>query len=202
MLTKFNDSNNVNTVTSDSINLYINDGFHIDAKESMIDREKDKDCTFKAVLKKDVDGIECKVVIKLSGDDKCYTYNKVETVGDTVWSEETRSFKSSSNVIQKEDVNNKTNTENTESTKDSVDCKYSDEDWVKEHRKRMKRISDKYGFNWDWLYDEPSFNKLDDVIKTDKRDTKKKVPVESLVDHRRDEMRDSLLDLVNFIFGK
>lgn len=197
MLTKFNDSNDVNTVTSDSINLYINDGFHIDAKESMIDRDKDKDCTFKAVLKKDVDGIECKVVIKLSGDDKCYTYNKVETVGDTVWSEETRSFKSSSNVIHKEDVDNKTNTENADSTKDS-DCKQSDEDWMKEHRKRMKRISDKYGFIWDWFCDEPSFNKLDDVIKTDKRDTKK----ESLADHKRDEMRDSLLDLVNFIFGK
>lgn len=96
MLTKFNDSSDMNTLASDAIHSYIKDGYRIDAKESVIDRDKDRDCTFKAVLKKDADGIECKTVITLSdnGDDKnkhC-TYHKVETVGDTKWSEETRTF--------------------------------------------------------------------------------------------------------------
>lgn len=95
MLTKFND---MNEVVSDAIHSCIKDGYKIDAKESVIDREKDKDCVFKAVLKKDVDGIECKTVITLSdnGDDKnkyC-TYHKVETVGDTKWSEETHTYSS------------------------------------------------------------------------------------------------------------
>ena len=96
MLTKFSDSNEMNTLASNEINSYIKDGYHIDAKESVIDRDKDKDCTFKAVLKKDVDGIECKTVITLTdnGDDKNKScmYHKVDTVGDTRWSEETRTY--------------------------------------------------------------------------------------------------------------
>ncbi len=99
MLTKFNDSNDMNTVASDAIHSYIKDGYRIDAKESVIDREKDKDCTFKAVLKKDVDGIECKTVITLneSKDDNNHvcSYSKVDWVGDTKWSEESRSFSTS-----------------------------------------------------------------------------------------------------------
>ena len=95
MLTKFND---MDVIASDAIYSCIKDGYKIDVKESIIDYEKDKDCVFKAVLKKDVDGIECKTIITLSdnGDDKnsyC-TYHKVETVGDTKWSEETRTFSS------------------------------------------------------------------------------------------------------------
>ncbi len=184
MLTKFNDSNDMNTVASDAIHSYIKDGYHIDAKESVIDREKDKDCTFKAVLKKDVDGIECKTVITLSdnGDDKnkhC-TYHKVESVGDTKWSEETRTFscttdKAKLNNVVKDNLLNK-----------SWD---DDNDWLTAHRKRMKRISDMYGFGWDWFDDyNKSFKRLADVIKvpnddrikvakpdcsnTDKKDTK------------------------------
>lgn len=96
MITKFNDSSDMNILASDVINSYIRDGYRIDAKESMIDQVKDNDCTFKAVLKRDIDGIECKAVITVSdnGDDKnkyC-EYRKVETVGDTKWSEETRTF--------------------------------------------------------------------------------------------------------------
>ena len=95
MLTKFND---MNSVASEAIHSCIRDGYHIDAKESVIDREKDKDCVFKAVLKKDANGIECKTVITLSdnGDDrnKYCTYHKVETVGDTKWSEETHTYSS------------------------------------------------------------------------------------------------------------
>jgi len=100
MLTKFDSSSDMNTVVSDAIHSYIKDGYRIDAKESVIDREKDKNCTFKAVLKKDVDGIECKTVIELfdNGDDKNKrsTYHRVETVGDTKWSEETRSLSTNS----------------------------------------------------------------------------------------------------------
>lgn len=81
---------------SDMIHSYIKDGYKIDSKESVIDREKDKDCTFKAVLKKDVDGIECKTIITLSdnGDDKnkSCTYHKVDMVGDEKWNEVTSSF--------------------------------------------------------------------------------------------------------------
>lgn len=161
MLTKFNDSNDMNTVASDAIHSYIKDGYRIDAKESVIDREKDKDCTFKAVLKKDVDGIECKTVITLSdnGDDKnkhC-TYHKVETVGDTKWSEETRTFSSST-------------TSNT-NTKDRNEFKpktWEDgSNWLENHRNRMKRISDKYGFGWDWFDSDKFFNsfkRLSDII--------------------------------------
>ena len=162
MLTKFSDSNDMNTVASDAIHSYIKDGYKIDAKESVIDREKDKDCTFKAVLKKDVDGIECKTVITLTdnGDDKNkhYTYHKVEAVGDTKWSEETRTFSSSTD---------KTKLNNTD--KDNLlDKVWNDDiDWLTAHRKRMKRISDMYGFGWDWFndYNKP-FKRLSDVIKT------------------------------------
>lgn len=152
MLTKFKDSNDMNTIASDAIHSYIKDGYRIDAKESVIDRDKDKDCTFKAVLKKDVDGIECKTVITLTdnGDDKIKscTYHKVETVGDTKWSEETRTFKSSTSETKCND----------------------EDDWLKDHRKRMKRISDKYGFGWDWFEDniDDRFKRLTDVIKTTK----------------------------------
>ena len=96
MITKFNSSNDMNSIASDAINSYINDGYRIDAKESVIDRDKDKDCTFKAVLKKDVDGIELKTTITITdnGDDKnkSCTYHKVESAGDIKWSEETRTF--------------------------------------------------------------------------------------------------------------
>lgn len=98
-LKKF-DSDALNTEISHAIHKYIADGYHIDAKESVIDREKDKDCTFKAVLKKDVDGIECKTIITLhenkNDNSHACKYHKVETVGDTKWSEETRSFSTNS----------------------------------------------------------------------------------------------------------
>ena len=96
MLTRFND---MNEVVSDAIHSCIKDGYKIDAKESVIDREEDdKDCVFKAVLKKDVDGIECKTTITLNDNkddkNKYCTYHKVETVGDTKWSEETHTYSS------------------------------------------------------------------------------------------------------------
>ena len=110
MLTKYND---MNAIASDAINSYISDGYHIDAKESVIDRDKDKDCTFKVVLKKDVDGIELKTTITITdnGDDKnkSCTYHKVETAGDLKWSEETRTFSHSTDQIKlNSTVNNAT----------------------------------------------------------------------------------------------
>lgn len=96
MITRLNDSNDMNILASDTINSYIRDGYRIDAKESMIDQVKDNDCTFTAVLKRDIDGIECKAVITVSDNEddknKYCEYRKVETVGDTKWSEEIRTF--------------------------------------------------------------------------------------------------------------
>lgn len=142
MLTKFNSSNDMNTVASDAIHSYIEDGYHIDAKESVIDRDKDKDCTFKAVLKKDVDGIECKTTITLTdnGDDKnkACTYHKVETVGDTKWSEETRTFSSSTDKT-------KLNTPNFDKARKMWESDIND--W----RKQARYLSDAYNLGWDWL---------------------------------------------------
>ena len=121
MLTKFNSSNDMNSIASDAISSYINDGYRIDAKESVIDRDKDKDCTFKAVLKKDVDGIELKTTITITdnGDDKnkSCTYHKVETAGDLKWSEETRTFSHSTDQIKlNSTVNNNTICDNNNKT--------------------------------------------------------------------------------------
>ena len=117
MLTKFNSSNDMNSIASDAISSYINDGYRIDAKESVIDRNKDKDCTFKAVLKKDVDGIELKTTITITdnGDDKnkSCTYHKVETAGDLKWSEETRTFSHSTDQIKLNSTENNSNIDGT-----------------------------------------------------------------------------------------
>ena len=93
-MTKF-DSEYMNSKVEKDIHSYISDDYKIDCKESMIDPE-DKYCTFKAVLKKDVDGIECKTIIKLSESENSHMYNKVEIVGDTKWSEESHSYSTSS----------------------------------------------------------------------------------------------------------
>lgn len=193
MLTKFNDSNDMNTVASDAIHSYIKDGYHIDAKESVIDREKDKDCTFKAVLKKDIDGINCKTVIKLTdnGDDKnkhC-TYHKVETVGDTKWSEETRTFSCTTDKT-------KLNSAVKNHVLDNI-CKtprmwwnHADDDFYDYYHDTVRNIFKDFGLHCDWFGDEFSdrHKRLADIIKvpnddrikvakpdcsnTDKKDTK------------------------------
>lgn len=120
MLTKFNSYNDMNSIASDAISSYINDGYRIDAKESVIDRNKDKDCTFKAVLKKDVDGIELKTTITITdnGDDKnkSCTYHKVESAGDIKWSEETRTFSHSTDQIKLNSTVNNSNIDDTNKT--------------------------------------------------------------------------------------
>lgn len=83
---------------SDMIRKYTLDGYKIDCNESTVnqDNDADKDCTFKAVLKKDVDGIECKTIIRLLEEKtaigKSTTLSKVEYVGDTKWSAESHSY--------------------------------------------------------------------------------------------------------------
>lgn len=175
MLTKFNDSNDMNTIAADAIHSYIKDGYRIDAKESVIDRDKDKNCTFKAVLKKDVDGIECKIVITLTdnGDDKnrSCTYNKVETVGDTKWREETRSFSSSTDKT-------KLNSAVKNHVMDNL-CKtprmwwdHADDDFYDYYHDTVRNIFKDFGLHCDWFGDKFSdrFKRLSDVIKTPTRD--------------------------------
>ena len=83
---------------SDMIRKYTLDGYKIDCKDSAVDPDSDvdKDCTFKAVLKKDIDGIECKTIIRLLEEKtaigKSTTLSKVEYVGDTKWSAESHSY--------------------------------------------------------------------------------------------------------------
>jgi len=164
MLTKINNTaNDMNTVASDAINSYIKDGYRIDAKESVIDREKDKDCTFKAVLKKDVDGVECKTVITLSdnGDDtnKSCKYHKVETVGDTKWSEETRTF---SRSTSKSNLNNAV--DKVLKSNPARSSLWNDDKWLENHRKRMQRIFDDWNmFGSDSFF--KTFKHIDDLIK-------------------------------------
>ena len=180
------ESNDMNSYASDAIHSYLKDGYRIDAKESVIDRDEDKDCTFKAVLKKDVDGIECKTVITLSetGKDdsnKTCTYHKVESVGDTKWSEETRTFSSSTDKT-------KLNSAVKNHILDNI-CKtprmwwnYADDDFVDYYHDTVRNIFKDFGLHCDWFGDEFSDRqkRLADDKKThtsnesnvDKKDTK------------------------------
>lgn len=94
---------------SDMIRKYTLDGYKIDCKESAVDPDSDvdKDCTFKVVLKKDIDGIECKTIIRLLEEKtaigKSTTLSKVEYVGDTKWSAESHSYSHSYTCPAKDD---------------------------------------------------------------------------------------------------
>ena len=149
MMTKY-DANKVNSDIADTVHKYIADGYRIDCKDSII-TDDDKGCTFKAVLTKDVDGIECKVKVTLSetGDEsnKTYTYHKVDTVGDIRWSEETRSYSSSTN------------------TKNSVDNKIASTFVKSSVSGPRKEDPTKYTCKC-----PSAFNCLDDVIKVPKKD--------------------------------
>lgn len=183
MLTKFNDSNDMNTIASDAIHSYLKDGYRIDANESVIDR-KDKDCAFKAVLKKDTDGIECKTVITLTdnGDEKnkSCTYHKVETVGDTKWSEETRTFSSSTDKT-------KLNSAVKNHILDNI-CRtprmwwsHADDDFIDYYHDTVRNIFKDFGLHCDWFGDEFSDRQkrladkkasADNKLNADKKDTK------------------------------
>ena len=122
MITKFND---MNAVVSEAINACFKEGYTIDAKESVIDQEKEKDCTFKTVMKRDLDGIECKTIIKLTNNsddkNKYCKYHKVEFVGDTKWSEEIRTFSCSNDKTK---FNSRVNSDNVDNT-----CKQNTKQW-------------------------------------------------------------------------
>ncbi len=185
MLTKFHDSNDMKTIAYDAIRSYIRAGYRIDAKESVIDREKDKDCTYKAVLKKNVGGINCKTVITLSdnGDDKnkhC-AYHKVEIVGDTKWSEETRTFSCSTDKT-------KLNSTSKNHTLDNI-CRtprmwwdYADDDFIDHYHDTVRSIFKDFDLHCDWFGDEfsdcrkrPADDKkasTDNKSSTNKKDTK------------------------------
>ena len=91
MLTKFNE---MNTLASNEIISYIKNGYRIDAKESAIDREKYKDCIFKAVLKKDIDRTRYKTVITLTYDEenRFCMYHKVDMIDNIRQCEETHTY--------------------------------------------------------------------------------------------------------------
>lgn len=216
MLMKY-DADKVNSEIADAIHKYIADGYRIDCKESAIDKDKDKDCTFKAVLKKDVDGIECKTTITLSesGDDsnKSYTYHKVETVGDTRWSEESRSYSSSIKTAKdfKSDPDLR-----IKDFKSALDFHVDDgSKYTCKCPSAFSRLEDYIKLNTNT--DDKKYDKSDNV-KAD--NDKKKVPIEDLIDkskpikdaydkhktffdklHDEDDM-DDLIKLVRYIFGR
>lgn len=213
MLTKFNNFKDINGFISDTMHSYIKDGYNIDMKESAIDKENDGDCTFKSVLKRDVDGIECKAVITLYEKDtahgKSFTFHKVDSVGDTKWGEETRTFESSCNVCSSKDDrvykddNSKTatNTHNkkfyvkdTHNTKSNKDTKQDENDvsWVIENCDRLKRILTKNGCDCSWIskYTKQAESKRDNCTC--------KNEVTSTEDNY-DE--DSLVKLIRYLFG-
>ena len=218
MLTKFN-NDNMDSFVSNVVNSYMSDGYHIDTKDSIIDHNLDKDCISKFVLKKDVDGIECKTVITLTddGDDKnkSYTYHKIETVGDTKWTEETRTFKS---YTDKSKLNSSVNstTDNNVKIKSSKNRDYFDDDLFDYYHNCINNIFDKFGLGCDWFVDrKPSFKRLDDYIRPstksdDKTNTKQnddhvdksKVNDNLPKQDKDDEVEDSLIKLVRYIFGR
>lgn len=188
------DNSDMNTLASNAIHSCLQDGYRIDAKESVIDANKDKDCTFKAVLKKDVDGIECKTIIKVSetgssDKNKSYSYNKVEYVGDTKWSEE-RAYSSSTSVYSH--VNEKESNKAKHTCKDSntkYECKCPSaftrlDDVIKINNKEQSDSAKHIKVNSDDS-EEDIYNKI-----VNKEESKKE-----------DELEDSLITLVRYLFN-
>ena len=206
MLTKFNSSNDMNSIASDAISSYINDGYHIDAKESVIDRNKDKDCTFKAVLKKDVDGIELKTTITITdnGDDKnkSCTYHKVETAGDLKWSEETRTFSHSTDQIKLNSTENNSNIDDTNKTSHTLfdhEDEFNDYDHDTARRifKDFRLFNDEFNDN---LYEFIDRRKhISDVNKTTSSDKKQSTNDESSKDTKCKSAYQRLDDYIKHI---
>lgn len=206
MLTKFNSSNDMNVVASDAISSYINDGYRIDAKESVIDRNKDKDCTFKAVLKKDVYGIELKTTITISdnGDDKnkSCTYHKVETAGDIKWSEETRTFSHSTDYIKLNSTVNNSSIDDTNKTSHALfdhEDEFTDyyHDTVRRIFKDFRLFNDEFIDN---LYEFIDCRKhISDINKTTSSDKKRSTNDESSKDTKCKSAYQRLDDYIKHI---
>lgn len=199
MLTKFNSSNDMNSIASDAISSYINDGYRIDAKESVIDRNKDKDCTFKAVLKKDVDGIELKTTITITdnGDDKnkSCTYHKVETAGDLKWSEETRTFSHSTDQIK---LNSTVNNNNIYDTNKTSHTLFDHEDDFTDyyHDTVMSIFKDFRLFNDEFVERRKH---ISDINKTTSSDKKQSTNDESSIDTKCKSAYQRLDDYIKHI---
>lgn len=200
MLTKFNSSNDMNSIASDAISSYINDGYRIDAKESVIDRDKDKDCTFKAVLKKDVDGIELKTTITITdnGDDKnkSCTYHKVETAGDLKWSEETRTFSHSTDQIKlNSTVNNNTICDNNNKTSHTLFD--HEDDFTDYYHDTVRRIFKDFSLFDDEFNDRRK--RISDINKTTSSDKKQSTNDESSKDTKCKSAYQRLDDYIKHI---
>ena len=199
MLTKFNSSNDMNAIASDAISSYINDGYRIDAKESVIDRNKDKDCTFKAVLKKDVDGIELKTTITITdnGDDKnkSCTYHKVETAGDLKWSEETRTFSHSTDQIKLNSTVNNSNIDDTNKTSHTL---FDHEDELTDYyHDTVRRIFKDFSLFNDEFSDRRK--RIADINKTTSSDKKQSTNDESSKDTKCKSAYQRLDDYIKHI---
>lgn len=199
MLTKFNSSNDMNVIASDTISSYINDGYRIDAKESVIDRNKDKDCTFKAVLKKDVDGIELKTTITITdnGDDKnkSCTYHKVETAGDLKWSEETRTFSHSTDQIKLNSTVNNSNIDDTNKTSHTL---FDHEDDLSDYyHDTVRRIFKDFSLFDDEFSDRRK--RIADINKTTVDDNKQSTNDESIKDKKDAKCKSAYQRLDDYI---
>ena len=199
MLTKFNSSNDMNAIASDAISSYINDGYRIDAKESVIDRDKDKDCTFKAVLKKDVDGIELKTTITITdnGDDKNKSciYHKVETAGDLKWSEETRTFSHSTDQIKLNSaVNNNTICDNNKTSHTLFD---HEDDLTDYYHDTVRRIFKDFSLFDDEFNDRRK--RISDINKTTSSNKKQSTNDESSKDTKCKSAYQRLDDYIKHI---
>lgn len=199
MLTKFNSSNDMNSIASDAISSYINDGYRIDAKESVIDRDKDKDCTFKAVLKKDVDGIELKTTITITdnGDDKnkSCTYHKVETAGDLKWSEETRTFSHSTDQIKLNSTVNNSNIDDTNKTSRTLFD--HEDDFTDYYHDTVRRIFKDFSLFDDEFNDRRK--RISDINKTTSSDKKQSTNDESSKDTKCKSAYQRLDDYIKHI---
>lgn len=82
---------------SDLIREYTNEGYKIDCKESIIDKSKEPDVTFKTVINKDINKIHCKVIIEitehLSEGWKFISLSKDEYVDDDLISHSLEEYK-------------------------------------------------------------------------------------------------------------
>ena len=198
MITKFNSSNDMNAIASDAINSYISDGYRIDAKESVIDRDKDKDCTFKAVLKKDVDGIELKTTITITdnGDDKnkSCTYHKVESAGDLKWSEETRTFSHSTDQIK---LNSTVNNATDDIHKTSHTLFDHEDELTDYYHDTVRRIFKDFSLFDDEFSD--SRKRIADINKTTSDDKKQSSNDESSKDKKCDKCKSSYHRLDDYI---
>lgn len=178
----------LNNQVSDAVHSYVKDGYKIDANKSIINPVKDKNCVFKAVLNKDVDGIKCEATITLeeTKTDNSYscTYNNVEMVGDTVWSKESKTYSSS--------ISRHGHVDDNESSKKSfIDQLNKDKKLDESHKNNATKcnIDEKIAKSF-IKHSYPMFERLDDYIKVN----------DSSHDCCEDE-EDDLIKLVKYIFN-